>query len=499
MSNKPNSIIDKILIMTDHDKLLEILAILGAFLVAYETLKFLINVISPLNRLWLKFLRFAVEYVNILSFRRSEISFTVTGTVNAIVNSLKPYLPRHWLNGVSIKWIRNGNSARIENGQLVILMKPAASIEQTIMYALWRCFESSIFPNGRAVIKGHDSSTLSLVLARTGLVRTNSHILKEFDEQFVVNASDQNLIDRNKYVDLMKLNEVGFLMGPFLREVDRVVVQLSLAGRSSETGESIAIILDHLLKFLPILRNNLDDEDWSCNTAHGSYGILLVSRPQESRPSVNAYVERVRSKIDRGVERIYIIGREAEREFVNTVIRKILEIRQLQGIEEFKLFKDYRGDSGGICILVGVDPVMHKLAPSMRDSRPAERRVEPVPTLASIAETPRVIDGDVERFEKAIKDIIVALSDYEEEWINIARIGQRLRELEPEFDPTKYGGGNFRNLAALIKSLPSLSTYERKDLAGTTILVKAKDSEGNDHFEEDLRGARYQVFELISS
>ena len=282
-------------------------------------------------------------------------------------------------------------------------------------------------------------------------------------------------------------------MGPFIREIERAVETLKMTGRSDEMTQTVRSVINHLLRFQPVMRHGLIDEEWSCYTAHGSYGLLLVSRPPESRGRPEAYVDRVRDKIQRGVERIYVVGRDAEKEFVNYVAKQILSIRELKGLETFRLFHDYRGDSGGICISVGVDPVLKSLAPSLRISA----RLEPPPEAGTElnSESVQELDRNLAQLEEIVKQLIVGLSDYEGEWINLANLGGKLRELEPGFDPTKFGE---KNLVSILRKFETLAFYERQDLQGKTIFVRSKNHESDSLSQDrDLLEMKGRVLKII--
>ena len=107
-------------------------------------------------------------------------------------------------------------------------------------------------------------------------------------------------------------------------------------------------VLLHIRRFIQDLHNDLPDVFWSRKgPATTSYAFLLVSRPFAS--SIAPYLNRVRQHLSQGVERIYIMGANQERQFVKRIIffvkRIIFAVARMPEyklIEIFELNRDYR-------------------------------------------------------------------------------------------------------------------------------------------------------------
>jgi hypothetical protein len=298
-----------------------------------------------------------------------------------------------------------------------------------------------------------------LAITRASLEDNHPYLLKEFDEVFLpaVGADKQGVFDL--FADCVRLNEFGFLMGPCVRELEEAANNSRFTSERASLPRTIKGILDHMLAFQPLLR--VPDNDWFYEGPCTSYGFILVSKPPDLRPSVEAYVRRGQARVHKGIQRIYVIGRHEERDFVFKVLRALLSIRELKGVELFSLFRDYRGDPNGVGALIGLDQLLAKLHLTQRpiESLPAsgfDTATSHEAELAGGAEEPNTVaQSDL---PKTAEDLIVQLSDYDGAWISLAVFGEALRHQVPSFTPQRYGG---RNLISVLRKIESLEFDER--------------------------------------
>lgn len=449
-----------------------ILTILGGIAVAYEGFRILSRFFGPLRRFNALLLDFASDYVKVAAFRKKALSYRMEDVLNQSAYPLGHFLPDRWIKRAKIEWVRKSKRSVLRGGDIVLRIAPSKSIEISLMSAMWHYFGTIIFPDNSDILPRKFLSGVSLAIARSSLANTHQHLTCEFDAKFVKEAAENQYLDLGVYADCVRLNEIGLLMGPLVREIDRAAVMLKLEGRTEEIQQTIQSVIDHLLQFQPVVRWELDREDWACHTAHGAYAIMLVSRPPETRAKPQAYVDRAKQALDQGIERIYIVGRMEEKQFFDTVIRQILSLREMKGLDRFKLIRDYRGDPGGICTSVGPDPILKDLSPTPRQIPEIEIVTATVQPATERETTNESVE--LEQFAKTIAEIIVSLSDYEGEWINLAEIGGLVRERIPDFYPGNFGE---KNLYSILKKIDTLSTREQTAPQGKVVFVRAKNGD----------------------
>lgn len=459
--------------MTHTDSLLLILAILGGLDLSVRALNWISSLFPRIFSYQLKFLRVVGEIYTISAFRKREIAIHIEETLNQSVFNFQQYLPKGWLKRARINWVRNPQTARISDGEIILRVRPEKNNDLALIRSIWTYFDSALFPDTRDVLPDGLLSGISLAITRAGLGDNHSYLLKTFDDEFLPQIVSERTSILAYFGDCIRLNEYGFLMGPFLREVDHVAAKSRFNSGRDKISEVTRGILDHMLSFQPLANPHKTDDEWIFQRPFCSYGFLLVSKPPDMRPGIEAYVRRVKQKVQRNVERIYLIGRREEKDFVTDVIESLLSIRELRGIEFFHLFRDYRGDPGGIGAILGLDEILGKLRPPQRNiENILESLQDPLIGATPPDEGPMELNVSPKNdLEKIAEDLIVRLSDYEGEWISLAELGTELRKNMPGFTPQLYGG---RNLVSVLRRLDNLEFDERGPGPAKVVYVRMR-------------------------
>ncbi|HEX8534536.1 MAG TPA: OST-HTH/LOTUS domain-containing protein [Allosphingosinicella sp.] len=354
------------------------------------------------------------------------------------------------------------------------------------MNSLWMYFHQSLFPDTRDVLPDSIISSVALAVVRAGLAETHPYLLNEFDTRFIALARERKQDRLDLYADCTRLNEFGFLMGPFVREVDHLGHTHRFNAAKEVVLTTVRAMIDHMLAFQPILLRDKPAEDWKFKGPTASYAFLLVSRPPESRPDLQNYVNRAVRHAEERIDTIYVMGRSSERNFMYRVLEAIASLRGLKGRETFALYRDYWGEPGGIAATFTRDPILKELTLSPRkvpsypaaDDEPggAVTLVDDQMTqvrreaLTSTSKEQPLIPALDPELTKTLDDVVVRLSDYEGAWITLAELGNELRQQIPGFTPSDYGE---RNLMSVLKRLPQLEFDEDQKTTGR-VCVRVK-------------------------
>ena len=443
------------------DIFLFLLTVFGGVAMAAEGVKLTVYLAPRLLTVRSKAWRLLADTFTIRALRRQAIATGIEAVLNQTAFGLQRHLPAGWVRRVRIRWVRSSLSAEFHEGQIVLRIRPGKNPDQNFIQSLYTYFHTALFPDSRDILPDAVVSAIALAITRASLEGSHQYLLKEFDGVFLktLGESKQDILDR--FGDCVRLNEYGFLMGPFVREVDRAAEEARFSSNRARIPEMVQQILAHMLEFQ--VRINLPDDAWFYNGPCTSFGFTLVSKPPIFRPAIEAYVRRAQSMVHKGIRRLYVIGRHEERDFMSSVIKALLNIRELKSIELFPLFRDYRGDANGLGALLGVDEMLEKLNLTLR---PLDRmQIQPVVTspsqnLESADESQglaTVADAQLD-LAKIAEDLIIQLSDYDGEWIPLAHFGSELRKQVPAFTPQRYGG---RNLISVLRNLDSLEFDER--------------------------------------
>jgi hypothetical protein len=452
------------------DKLLIVLAVLGALAVATEGVKIILIYFPQLFVIQTKVWTYLADILKISSFRQKAIAVTVEENLNRTAYSLQKYLPNNWIRRASITWVRRPNSSQFREGTIVLRIRPEADINLNLMRVLFTYFHTAIFPDSVDILPNAIVVGVALAITRAGLEEHHPYLCDQFDRIFVpkIASGDQTTLDC--FGDCVRLNEIGLLMGPFVREVNHTALKSRFSSARRQLPDSIERITEHMLSFQPMERYNKRESEWSYNGPVNSYSFMLVSKPPATRPGIEAYVKRAQANVDRGISRLYFIGRSEERDFLRNVVSASLAIRQLKGVESFALSRNYRGELYGLGILLAVDEMLAHLRLSQRQLDPVANEGQPgglhggARGVSPVDETDALIRHDLGDIAESV---IVALSDYEGAWIHLAEFGIEFRKRLPLFTPTRYGG---KNMLSVLKRLEALEF----DVRGEVVLVRIR-------------------------
>lgn len=122
-------------------------------------------------------------------------------------------------------------------------------------------------------------------------------------------------------------------------------------------GDELNEVLKHLEEFLEKYTSHhkeggkIEEHLWTRTGVVSKYALLLVARPLH--PGFAGYVKRAQERYDEGVERLYVLGAFRENRFAEQVISAIAKQTKYKLLERFELYRDYRGDSGGVAAVFG--------------------------------------------------------------------------------------------------------------------------------------------------
>lgn len=456
--------------MSNLELILIILAILGGLDLSGRGIKVIAKAFPPFLTAQARFWKLMADIFSTRLLGKRATVARIEEVVNQTAFQLQKNLPKGWSRRARISWVRRPQPSQFREGDLILRIRPFADSDHTLMNALWMYFNGLLFPDNRDIIPNNLISSTALAITRSGLEESHPYLVSTFDDAFLTyaKATDQDQI--NLYADCSRLNEIGLLMGPFVREIDRTATISRFRGRRNVIERETRNIIDHMLSFQPLMNINKPESQWRFHGEVSNYSFILVSRPPATRPDIQAYIRRAEEHISHGVSCIYVIGRLKERDFVLKVVEAILSLRQLKGIELFPLLRDYRGDPGGLGATIGLDPV---LAPLTLTPRPiALIEGSDSGTQLPAEKMPILVDSSVlvtdqeepdQELQAVVDELAVRLSDYEGAWIPMAAFGAELRSMMPTFTPESYGE---RNLISVLKKLPELEIDERGKLTG---------------------------------
>ena len=244
--------------MSTMELFLLLLTVFGGIAMAGEGVKLTIFLAPRLLTVRSKTWRLLADTFTTPAFRRQAIAAGIEAILNQTAFGLQRHLPGGWVRRVRIRWVRNSQIAEFHEGQIVLRIRPGKNPDHNFIQSLYTYFHSAIFPDSKDILPDAIVSAIALAITRACLEGNHQYLLKEFDDVFLktLGESKQDILDH--FGDCVRLNEYGFLMGPFVREVDRAAREARFSSNRRKIPEMVQQILAHMLEFQ--VRLNLPDD-----------------------------------------------------------------------------------------------------------------------------------------------------------------------------------------------------------------------------------------------
>ncbi len=287
---------------------------------------------------------------------KSAIKADIEGRINTAILAMGNKLPNGWINKMKIEWVENESKDDFfADGEMVLRIRPLEDQTKNLVRAGYAFLQKAFFPRASNVVPKEHREASVLFTGRKIMIQQGGKI-KEAYEDIILEPA----VHRNKRVlPIMKhyqaLDERGFFMGSFLREVNAVAIgaQFDSVSRNKMREEASALI-DHMEDFIAHYPQRIPEILWSRQGPITNYGFILVAKPLNVETNnIRIFVNRAQERLAKGVDRLYIFGVEDSRSFTWKVVDAIArQVPEYEIIERFDLTNDYRGQPGGFGALL---------------------------------------------------------------------------------------------------------------------------------------------------
>lgn len=328
-----------------------VFTIIGYATVILGFIELLFNVIPKFGEFRTKVWTKLAEYFKHKSLQKKAIAHNIEETVNDTVLHLKKELPSGWINKASIEWVKSSNSSSIKDGDIILRMKPIDSQDFNLLNGVHYFFSNTLFPNTSEIIPSSIKKAATLQISKRTISKKKPYLNDKFKTDILDPEINNDPTIANYFGRYQTIDQCGYFTGTFIREVDYTADFSRYNELRTRIEQEVNEILTHLIEFKEGYESNepMEEDIWIRDGAASKYSLILVARPNHG--SFKPYLRRAKERLGLGVERLYIMGCNAEKRFVRRVIRAIDLIPEYKLIEIFDLHKDYRGENNGICAL----------------------------------------------------------------------------------------------------------------------------------------------------
>lgn len=323
--------------------LFEIIGLVVVLLTLFELLS---NLYPKLSRGKQFIFKKASQYFKFKTLEKQAISADIEGAINESVNILQDELPNGWIKKANIKWVKEQSLSDLEEGEVILRLKPQANQDSNLVHGIYCFFSSSLFPKTKEIIPESTQKAIAIQISKRTIENNRNYILKSFENE-IVEREIRTTPDILDYLeDFDKLDKQGFFTSSFLREIDIVADKIRFSPQRNRFTEEIKETINHTKRFIAALPD-APNELWAKKGVVGSYRFLLAKNPRKFAYKI--YVNRVKMGYDANIDHLYIMGSKREEKFVNKVISRVQkEIPSYKLKEVYRLYKDFRGKDDGI-------------------------------------------------------------------------------------------------------------------------------------------------------
>lgn len=321
-----------------------IVGVITIFLIFLEKISSTSPLLSNMKaKTWGKF----YSWLRYKKLAKKAIKNDTEATVNSMVVDLQKELPPGWIRKLSIQWLKETSLADLKDEELIMRLRPLEDQDQNLLNSVFAFFKEVIFPKTKTVVPNNIYNSSALLLAHKTLSRKKLLLQDQFERQYIEKAILEDGSVASYFGSLREIDKRGFFTGAFLREADEICERARLDGRRKLIPKELDSILEHMKIFTKNIENKKSPESlWFWEGDISSYSFLLVAFPATF--NLEPYLNRIKEKYDKKIERIYVLANQERKSFAQNVISAV----QKQGLykleEIYDLNSDYRGEYGGI-------------------------------------------------------------------------------------------------------------------------------------------------------
>lgn len=259
-------------------------------------------------------------------------------SINSEVENLLPY-------GLKTKWIPENidKQSFIKNGKVVVMLKYHKNQDENLSRVTLFYMREAVIPEGRPHISSKLSESIDLMMTKKALysfaeARSSfSYFVRE-----ILHPKAEKDAEIKEFCTVIdKLDERGLFTRVLLRELKELGYKR--AGLT-ETGDTV-FETGEFTKFLNEIAQKEQGQDvpLTFNKTYIKVAIILVARPGTEIFGVDPFIKRIKEKIKKRINVIYIFARGSNIKLakeVSRICKNIPELSQIHKEEEFPTWID---------------------------------------------------------------------------------------------------------------------------------------------------------------
>ncbi len=291
---------------------------------------------------------FLAEHFEYEKFKKDAISSDIENIVNNTILKVRKEFPEQWISGLSIKWVKEAHDISTKK-DLIVRMRPFENQDTNIINGIDLFLRKLLFPNNKDILPKTIKNAVRLHLSRRIIAEYKQYLLPKFESDFLEPSVIENPTIASYLGKYKKIDEKGFWSSIFIRESDAFLKKARFSNLRLRSEDEIQVIADKLGSIVDKMQDyrEIPDEDWYYETEGNSYSFILVAHPYNI--GSNTYVDKAKKCDIKKIGHLYILGNKEEVSLTKRIIKLISrEIPNYRLESVFDLYKDYRGERGGM-------------------------------------------------------------------------------------------------------------------------------------------------------
>lgn len=274
-------------------------------------------------------------------FSKSYISAEVSSNVNQFLNrNIFPYTLSKEKHRVKIKWVTDSNDSVFKkNGKLILRLKQDDDQTKNILNATQATLPNVVCPLIRTNLDYSTEKSIDLTLLKSLSDKLGRHGQYIYTKFFLKPETNEDATIGEKIQKLVDLDTHGLFIPILLNELEMIGEGLYAKSDITDYSLKVKSFVDYLLKIANRERGaeielNYLSQPFNVGT------ILLAIAHRADRSGVRPYLKRLRIKLEKGCESIYIIAYSPAFAFFD-ILMKSLDSYERINIEKIIETKDF--------------------------------------------------------------------------------------------------------------------------------------------------------------
>jgi hypothetical protein len=275
------------------------------------------------------------------------IKYDVQSRVNSYVSDISKKVPNLSITHVKLEWIDENTTPEqfIKSDQLVMRMHKSINHNRNIVNATFTFVSYSLLRKAKSYIAKYQKEAIDLFVSFKILENTKYELLDEFVQEYLNGGLENNKI-ADFYDKFFDIDKAGLYFPVFIAEMTFLGEKIFAKKRNdNKVYDEVRSLVNYLYSYSN--RRISQNVTTEYNGIYCKFAIRIVGKKSKiGNEGEKVYINNLK-KIDSKTETIYLIGEEANIDFIHSILYQCLNSIGFEIFNKYKYkanIKDYDGN-----------------------------------------------------------------------------------------------------------------------------------------------------------